>query len=485
MKRTMLLILPALQEVLSSEFRQIKYALFPPLSLLTLAALTPEDRYRVIVRDEHVESTEVDEHVDLVAMTVYISSAHRAYELADGWRARGARVILGGIHPSMLPEEAAPHADSVCIGPAEPVWAEILADFERGHLKKFYRANAVGSAARTPLPRRDLINQKAYLVRNTMVASRGCPHHCDFCYKSAFWGRTFYEQRTVHDIEREIESLEGGFVFFLDDNFFGCPRHVRQMLPLLSNAGMVWQAAASLDVSPKLLHEAYEAGCRSLFVGFESLSPDSMLSAGKVVNARTDYATKIRMFHDAGIMINGSFAYGFDNDRADVFDRTLEFAIENKIETATFHILTPYPGTALYERMERAGRLLHRDWRHYDTRHTVFRPAQMTPDELEAGYWRSYDEFYRYGSILRRSMGLPNPIKRMLYNIGWRKLDRIWSAIISLGLLPVVRPIFELVLAGTTRNSGSRAALPDGAVCAGRVPTGIREQRNTAAGRTR
>jgi len=285
-----------------------------------------------------------------------------------------------------------------------------------------------------------------------MVVSRGCPHHCDFCYKSAFWGRRFYEQRPIAEIERELKSLDGGFVFFLDDNFFGCRRYVREMLALLRNAGMVWQASASLDVSPELLNEAYDAGCRSLFVGFESLSPDNMLAVGKLVNARTDYAEKVRKFHDAGIMINGSFVFGFDNDTPDVFDRTLEFAIENKIETGTFHILTPYPGTAMFERMEQDGRLLHGDWRRYDTRHAVFRPKLITPDELEAGYWRAYDEFYRYGSIFRRSTGLPNPLKRMLYSIGWRKLDRVWSPVIRWGLLPYIRPIFERVLAGKTKK---------------------------------
>ena len=183
---------------------------------------------------------------------------------------------------------------------------------------------------------------------------------------------------------------------------------------MLRGSGMVWQASASLDVTrdTAFLDEAYEAGCRSLFVGFESLSDENMRRSNKSINAVADYARAIRRFHDAGMMINASFVFGFDCDGPDVFDRTLEFAIENKLETATFHVLTPFPGTRLFAQMEAGGRLLHRDWRLYDTRHAVFRPAHMKPDALEKGYWRSYDEFYRYGSIFRRSVGMPNALKR-------------------------------------------------------------------------
>ena len=462
MRHTLLFALPALQEVLAESFRQIKYSLFPPLSLLTLAGLTPEDRYRMIVRDEHVESIEVEDDVDLVAMTVYVSSAHRAYEAADQYRRRGAKVILGGIHPTTLPEEAAQHADAVCIGPAEPVWPDILRDFERGRLKQFYRAACPGSAALVPNARRDLMNPKAYLVAQTMVTSRGCPHACDFCYKTSFWGKGYYESRALDRIESELASFPNKFVFFLDDNFLGDRGRARAIFRMLRDSGMVWQASASLDVTrdDAFLDEAYESGCRSLFVGFESLSPRNMKQANKRVNAATDYAEAIRRFHDGGIMLNASFVYGFDWDSPDVFDRTLDFAIANKIETATFHVLTPFPGTRSFEQMASAGRLLHRDWRLYDTRHAVFRPRTMTPDQLEAGYWRSYEEFYTYGSILRRSVGLPGVVKRIAYNVGWKKVDRLWSFIIRSGLLPWVRPIFERALAGRTR-----ARRPSDALC--------------------
>ena len=384
MRRRLLLILPALQEVFGSEFRRIKYSLVPPLSLLTVAGLTPEDRYEIIVRDEHVESIDVAEDVDLVAMTVYVSSAHRAYALAERYRRRGAKVVLGGIHPSTLPAEAAEHADAVCTGPAEPVWGDILRDFENGALKKFYRGRPEGSAALVAPARRDLMNPNAYLVRNTMVTSRGCPHCCSFCYKSSFWGPRYYEARPMDRIERELASLDGQFVFFLDDNLLGNRHHARALFRVLRGSGIVWQASSSIDAAqdPSFLDEAYAAGCRSLFVGFESISPENLRNANKRTNVAADYPEAIRRFHDAGIMLNGSFVLGFDCDGPDVFDRTLEFGIENKLETGTFHVLTPYPGTAGFAQMEAEGRLLHRNWSLHDTRHAVFRPRRMTPEQL-------------------------------------------------------------------------------------------------------
>ena len=460
MRHKLLLALPALQEVLAAEFRQLKYSLFPPLSLLTLAGMTPDDRFEIIVRDEHVESVEIDQEVDLVGIQVYVSSAGRAYELADHYRRCGAKVVLGGIHPTTLPHEAAEHADAVCIGPAETVWPQILADFERGELSRFYHGQAAGSAALVPQARRDLMSSAAYLVRNTMVTSRGCPHCCSFCYKGSFWGARYYETRPMADLERELASLDGRFVFFLDDNLLADRRHARDLFRLLRGSGMVWQAAGSLDVASdqQFLDEAYQAGCRSLFVGFESLSSENMRLANKPVNAAADYAEAVRRFHDAGIMVNASFVFGFDCDGPDVFDRTLEFAIGNQIETATFHILTPFPGTAAFAQIEAEGRLLHRNWALYDTRHAVFAPRRMEPGQLEAGYDRAYRDFYRYGSILRRSVGLPAPLKRVAYNVVWRRMDGLWAAIIGGGLLPFVRPLFERVLARNTRPAADQPA---------------------------
>ena len=460
MKRRLLLILPSLQQLRNYEFRLIKYSRFPPLSLLTVAGLTPGDRWEIVVRDEHIESSEVQQHVDLVGIQTYISSSRRAYELADRWRRRGAKVVLGGLHPTSLPQEAAAHADAVCTGPAETVWARVLDDFEHGRLKKLYHGRREGSAALVPIARRDLMNPRAYLIRHTMVTSRGCPHSCDFCYKTGFWGRSYYEPRPMAEIERELGAADDRLVFFLDDNLLANRRHARALFEVLRGSGIVWQAAASLDVAgdPGYLEEAYRAGCRSLFVGFESLSPENMRGNNKPVNAATDYTEACRRFHGAGIMINGSFVFGFDCDAADVFDRTVEFAIENKILTATFHVLTPLPGTRAFDRLDAQGRLLHRDWSYYDTDHAVFRPRRMTPEQLEAGHKRAYREFLTYGSILRRSFGLPGVLKRIAYNVAWMKVDPLWVAIIRAGLMPFATRIFERVLRVGTKDAGPRRA---------------------------
>jgi len=468
--KTILFLLPALQEVLSQDFRQIKYSLFPPLSLLTLAGLVPRDRYRMLVRDEHVEDVIVAEDVDLVVMTVYISSARRAYQLSDYYRARGAKVFLGGIHPTTLPEEAAQHADSVCLGPGESVFLHMLEDFEAGRLKKQYHGYRDTDLSNVPMARRDLMNQSKYLVPNTMVASRGCPYCCDFCYKESFWGRDYHAFRPLSEIRKELDTFRHKFVFFLDDNLLGNRREARRLFAMLREYDFVWQASASLDAAytPGVLQEAYDCGCRSLFVGFESISKANMERAHKPQNRKYDYAEAISRFHDAGIMINGSFVYGFDDDDADVFARTAEFAIENKIETATFHILTPFPKTRLFATLEQEGRILHRDWDRYDTRHAVFTPRHITPSQLEEGYWWSYDQFYRYGSIIRRSVGLANPLKRILYNVAWKKMDPVWDWAICHNLIEHVLPAFEVALAGETsprirRQDAQRArrATPD------------------------
>jgi radical SAM superfamily enzyme YgiQ (UPF0313 family) len=348
----------------------------------------------------------------------------------------------------------------VCTGPAETVWPQILDDFERGRLEKFYHGRSEGSAALVPIPRRDLMNPRGYLIRHTMVTSRGCPHACDFCYKSSFWGPRYYEPRPIAEIERELATVDDHLVFFLDDNLLANRQHARALFDVLRGAGIIWQAAASLDVTrdPRYLEEAYDAGCRSLFVGFESLSPEAMRGNNKLVNAAADYAAACRRFHDAGLMINGSFVFGFDSDAPDVFDRTVEFAIENKLLTATFHVLTPLPGTAAFARLEAEGRILHRNWAYYDTDHAVFRPRRMTPEQLEAGHKRACREFITYGSILRRSLGLPGALKRIAYNVAWVKIDPLWVAIIRAGLMPFATRVFERVLRLDTKAAGEERA---------------------------
>ena len=355
------MILPALTEATSPFWRPIKYSLFPPLGLATLAGFLSEDD-EVEIQDEHVERLDLDDEPDLVVIQVYITSARRAYGIADHYRARGAYVALGGLHVTSLPDEAIAHADSIFLGPGEDIWPQFLRDFRNGAPARVYRST-VRTLAGLPRIRRDLIKRHLYLVPNSIVVSRGCPHVCDFCYKEAFFegGRSFYTQ-TVDAALAEIDRLPGRHLYFLDDHLFGDRRFASALFEGMRGMGRLWQAAGTVNavLAPDLLERAVEAGLRSLFVGFETLNPANLAEQRKYQNMRRDYAAAIRRLHDLGVMINGSFVFGMDADDGSVFGRTVEWAVEHGIETATFHILTPYPGTALHSRMVRAGAHHHR-----------------------------------------------------------------------------------------------------------------------------
>src|ERR1700704_1489189 len=352
------MILPALTEATSPFFRPIKYSLFPPLGLATLAAyLGDEDE--VTICDEHVEKLRLDDDPDLVVIQVYITSARRSYEIADHYRRRGARVVLGGLHVTSLPEEAAAHADHIFMGPGEDTWPQFLDDLRNGMPAPRYASHDRTLAALPPI-RRDLIKRHLYLVPNSIVVSRGCPHVCDFCYKEAFFegGQSFYTQ-TVDAALAEIARLPGRHLYFLDDHLFGAPRFAAALFDGMRGMGRLWQAAGTVNavLAPGLLERAVDAGLRSLFVGFETLNPANLLEQRKCQNLRRDYAEAIRRLHGLGVMINGSFVFGMDADDGSVFERTVEWAVDQGIETATFHILTPYPGTALYGRLAAQGRI--------------------------------------------------------------------------------------------------------------------------------
>jgi radical SAM superfamily enzyme YgiQ (UPF0313 family) len=395
------MILPALTEALSPYWRPIKYSLFPPLGLATLAGYL-DDGDQVTIQDEHVEALDLSDEPDLVVIQVYITSAYRAYELADHYRAKGAHVALGGLHVTSLPKEAAGHADTIFLGPGEDTWPAFLADYRVGRPGKVYRSR-MRSLVGAPKVRRDLIKRHLYLVPNSIVVSRGCPHTCDFCYKEAFFagGKSFYTQ-TVDETLAEIERLPGRHLYFLDDHLFGHPRFAAALFDGMRGMGRLWQGAATVPsvLKPGLLEKAVEGGLRSLFVGFETLNPNNLRTQRKYQNLDRDYNAAIRRLHDLGVMINGSFVFGMDDDDDNVFDGTVEWAVEQGIETATFHILTPYPGTALHQRLSGQGRITTANWDLYDTRHVVYRPARMTAEALEAGYWRAYRDFYRWRSIL-------------------------------------------------------------------------------------
>ncbi|KAB2863265.1 MAG: B12-binding domain-containing radical SAM protein [Anaerolineae bacterium] len=446
------MILPALTEAKSPFFRPIKYSLFPPLGLVTLAGYLDVDD-EIDLQDEHVEVLNLDDEPELVIIQVYITSAYRAYQIADHYRAKGVYVILGGLHVTSLPDEAAQHADSIFLGPGEDTFPAFLQDFRQGRPASRYESK-IRTLIGLPPIRRDLIKRHLYLVPNSIVVSRGCPHSCDFCYKEAFFqgGKGFYTQ-TVDEALAEIERLPGRHLYFLDDHLFGNAHFASELFEGMRGMGRLWQAAGTVQsiLKPRLLEKAVEAGLRSLFVGFETLNPDSLLEQNKKQNLNRDYTAAIRRLHDLGVMVNGSFVFGMDADDESVFDRTVEWAISQGIETATFHILTPYPGTALYERMAAQNRLLHSNWDLYDTRHVVYRPAKISPEALEAGYWRAYQEFYRWSAILKGAATkdtLTGKMRHVAYAGGWKKFEPMWDAMIRLKRVARVRPVLEGVLTG-------------------------------------
>jgi radical SAM superfamily enzyme YgiQ (UPF0313 family) len=446
------MILPALTEAKSPFFRPIKYSLFPPLGLATLAAyLDPEDE--VLLQDEHVETLDLTDEPDLVVIQVYITSAFRAYKIADHYRAKGAYICLGGLHVTSLPEEAAEHADTIFTGPGEDIWPQFLKDYNAKRPLKRY-----DSTTRTlvdlPLPRRELIKRNLYLVPNSIVVSRGCPHVCDFCYKEAFFegGKSFYTLSVDRALE-EINRLHGKHLYFLDDHLLGNPHFAGNLFDGMRGMGRLWQAAGTVQsiLKPGLLEKAVDSGLRSLFVGFETLNPTNLVQQHKYQNLNRDYSLAIKRLHDLGVMVNGSFVFGMDDDDESVFDRTVEWAIKQGIETATFHILTPYPSTALYKRMSAEGRMTSSNWDLFDTRHTVFRPNKLTPQALEDGYWHAYKEFYRWKNIFLSSNvheTTAGKLRHAAYAGGWKKFEPMWDFIIRSKRAASMLPVLETVLQG-------------------------------------
>jgi radical SAM superfamily enzyme YgiQ (UPF0313 family) len=463
--RRVKLILPALTEATSPYWRPIKYSLFPPLGLATLAAHLDPD-LEISLQDEHVEKLDLNDQPDLVIIQVYITNAYRAYQIADHYRKRGAYVLLGGLHVTSLPDEAAPHADTIFIGPGDHTFPQFLRDLAAGSPQRRYESS-VRTLEGLPPIRRDLIQRHRYLVPNSIVVSRGCPHHCTFCYKDAFFagGRSFYTQ-LVDDALAEIARLPGRHLYFLDDHLFGNSRFARDMFHGMKGMGRVFQAAATVDsiLRDDLIEEAASAGLRSLFVGFETLSSSGLAGAGKRQNLGRSYREVARRLDSLGIMINGSFVFGLDGDDRDVFSRTVDWAIQAGITTATFHILTPYPGTALFADMEARNRIETRNWDLYDTRHVVYRPSSLTPDELKRGYDWSYESFYRWSSIWKAASAhesAKHKLKHFFYSAGWKKFEPAWDLVIRIKQLSQLRPLLEAVLApvGSASADGAQERL--------------------------
>ncbi|HNP32705.1 MAG TPA: radical SAM protein [Flavobacterium sp.] len=462
------LILPALTEAESPFWRPIKYSLFPPLGLATLAAYLSDDD-EIDLQDQHVEVLNINDQPDLVIIQVYITNAYRAYKIADHYRSIGSYVILGGLHVTSLPEEAEAHADSIFLGPGEETFPEFLKDFKNKTPKKRY-FSSVRTLNNIPPIRRDLIKRERYLVPNSIVVTRGCPHHCNFCYKDAFFegGKTFYTQ-LVDDALAEIDRLPGKHLYFLDDHLLGNAKFATELFDGMKGMNRVFQGAATVDsiLRGNLIEKAADAGLRSLFVGFETFSPENLKQSNKKQNLEKDYVKAVNRLHSLGIMINGSFVFGLDEDDNDVFKRTVDWAIKNSITTSTYHVLTPYPGTKLFADLDNQGRILTRNWDLYDTRNVVYQTKNISAEDLKKGYDWAYKEFYSWSNIFEASMNHnshKHKLKHLLYAGGWKKFEPLWNFLIKTkslnNMLPLLESILSKIKVSEMDSNNSKLVLP-------------------------
>jgi radical SAM superfamily enzyme YgiQ (UPF0313 family) len=382
-----------------------KHVLAPSLALTSIAGATPS-HWRVSYWDENLLQGPPprDPLPEVVGITVHLTFARRAFELARWYRQSGAIVVLGGLHVTSCPEECAPHADALAIGERVQLWPQILRDVEQQNLQKRY----VGSFRRPyhedPPPRRSILPSGSFLTSASLIATRGCHNRCGFCYLSTAGVQMPYQTREPQQVVAEFLATGEPYGVFTDNNLGSNKEYLRRLCSALRPAERIWSAAVTIDVTddPVLVREMADAGCTGVFVGFESLEGANLERANKKSPRPADYARRVEIFHRHGIQVNGSFVLGFDDDGPETFAKTVRWIETNRLECATFHILTPYPGTPFFRQLEQEGRLLHRDWERYDTAHVVFRPRRMTPEQLALGYAWCYRQLFAHRSIWRR-----------------------------------------------------------------------------------
>ena len=381
-------------------------ALFPPLNLATLAALTPAE-HEVAIDDGCLGPVRANRSADLVAITAMTAQAPAAYSLADQYRARGIPVVLGGIHPSMCPEEAGQHADAVVLGEADRLWPDLIQDFAHGNMKSRYHDPDPIDLAQIASPRRDLLDPKGYVIFNSVQTTRGCPFNCNFCSVTTMSG-VKYRFRPVEKVIEEINVLDNRFIYFVDDNIIGVPRRAKELFKAFTPLKLGWASQVTINFArdQELMRLARESGCYGVFIGFETFSNQSIRDAGKGVNRPDEYLRDIRRIHAAGIKVWGSFIFGFDNDSLDVFRETLSFIEQSGMEFAQFSLLTPLPGTALFRQFEEEQRIVHRDWSKYDLGSIVFQHPLVSAQRLHFEKNHAWRRFYSIRSIMRR-LGMP------------------------------------------------------------------------------
>lgn len=411
-----------------------KHVLTPTLALTSIAGATP-DGWTVRYWDENLLQgpPPLEPLPAVVGITVHLTFARRAYELAAWFRAHGVIVVMGGLHCVSCPDEVQPHADAIAIGNGVALWPQILRDVERGALEPRYRAPFLDFASDLR-PDRSILPETGFLTAASLIATQGCHNRCDFCYLATGDERVKYQMRPVADVAEELRATGAPYGVFLDNNLGSSKRYLRELCRALAPLDKIWSAAVTVDVTDdaSLVRDMALSGCTGVFIGFESLSDQNLRASGKLSPKADDYARRVEIFHRHGIQVNGSFVLGFDHDRPDCFADLASWIERERLESATFHVLTPYPDTPLFRRMRDEGRLLHTDWSLYDTAHCVFRPAHMTPAELEAGYAWLYERMFSLASIwARRPHDAAAVAPYLAMSMLYKKMNPVWQRLIE------------------------------------------------------
>jgi radical SAM superfamily enzyme YgiQ (UPF0313 family) len=400
-------------------------ALYSPLAgLLAVAAAIPRNKYEVVLTDENIESVDFDLKADLVGISAMTSYVNRGYEIADAYRARGIPVVMGGVHPSFMPKEALQHCDAVVIGEVELVIDKLLDDLKAGAMRGIYKSDTLHPMVGLNMPRYDLLKKHRYVNKTFVQTSRGCHQGCTFCAEPLMNGLKF-RYRPVDEVVREMENCGSRTISINDADFFGTPERPKQVMRALKGRGIKWQAGVTskLAQDDHMLELAAESGCTLLSIGFESISRETLKSVHKHVNRPENFAKLVEKVHSYGIMVFGLFMFGFDGDDTDVFDETVDFNIEAGYDACAFSTLTPYPGTLTWYELKKANRIVSFDWTMYDQGQVVYRPANMSMNELARGKRQAYSRFYSSASMARR---FPRDLGRNLaqwgiYNLFMRK----------------------------------------------------------------
>lgn len=426
-----------------------KHVLTPSLALTSIAASTPA-HWELAFWDENLLQgpPPAEPLPAVVGITVHLTFARRAFELADWYRNQGSKVVLGGLHLHACADEARAHADALVVGDGTWLWGEVLADIEAGQLRAEYRTDYRRPYRESPAPRREILPRESFLTTASLIATRGCHNRCGFCYLATDGLKMPYQVKQVEDLCAEIRQDAQPYLVFIDNNLGSRKDYLYRLCEALEPLEKIWSAAVSIDVAddPELVRRMALAGCTGVFVGFESLEGGNLDDAHKRSPRPEDYARRVRLFHAVGIQVNGSFVFGFDRDTPETFARTVQWIEENRLECATFHILTPYPGTPLFRQLQAEGRLRHRDWDRYDTAHVVFEPRQMSREQLAQGYAWAYRRLFSLGSIWRRRPRDARAVPAYLaMSLLYKRCNWLWPVLIRFRLVHRVwRPLIEL-----------------------------------------